>query len=340
MRVMYVIPSKPEGDKFIFARRQIACMESAGITTRSFFLTSRTSIPAVIAAFCRLRREMKDFQPHIVHAQFGTMNAMACVCAGARPLVVTFRGSDLNPSCDITRFRSWGGRLLSQVAALRAESIICVTAQLKSRLWWRKSRAKVIPNGVDLSMFSPIPKADARGILGWQVAERVVLFNAGTVAETKRLDLAEAAVEKAKLQVGAIRFEVLRGKTPPERVPLYLNASDCLLITSDWEGSPNILKEALACNLPVVAVDVGDAAERLSNVISSHIVERSPEALGRCVAKVLEGNRRSNGRDKIAHLSDQAVTEKIRDIYDQVIREAQAIAAIAPPHAAGPTQNP
>jgi len=341
MRVLYVIPSQPEDGKFIFARRQIACMESAGITTRSFFLTSRTSIPALIAAFCRLRREIKNFQPDIVHAQFGTMNAMICACARTRPLVVTFRGSDINPSCDITRLRSCVGRLFSQVAALRAESIICVTTQLKSRLWWRKSRSKVIPNGVDLSMFSPIPKAEARGILGWQVTERVVLFNAGTAAEAKRLDLAEAAVEKAKLQVGAIRFEVLRGKTPPERVPLYLNAADCLLITSDWEGSPNILKEALACNLPVVAVDVGDAAERLSNVIPSYVVERNPEALGRCVVKVLEGNRRSNGRDRVAHLSDQAVTEKIRDVYDEVIREVQDIAAIVSrPYAAGPTQNP
>jgi teichuronic acid biosynthesis glycosyltransferase TuaC len=341
MRVLYVIPGKAEGCTFIFSRRQIACMESSGVKTRSFFLVSRTSIPILIAEYRRLRREIKSFLPDIIHAQFGTMSAMICACASTRPLVITFRGSDLNPSVDIGPLRSWLGRLLSQLAALRAQYTICVAAQLKATLWWRQSRAEVIPNGVNLSLFAPLPIAEARSRLGWKAEERVVLFNAGASAEVKRLDLAEAAVEKARLSVSPIRFEVLRGQVPPEDVPLYMNASDCLLVTSDWEGSPDIIKEALACNLPVVSVDVGDAAERVADVVPSHIVGRSPEVLGRCIAEVLEENRRSNGRDKITHLSDQSVTERIRDIYDQVIREVQGSAAIMRhPHAAGPTQNP
>lgn len=341
MRVLYVIPGKAEGSEFIFAKRQIASMELAGVTTRSFFLTSRTSLLVMISAFRSLKNEIGSFQPDVVHAQFGTMNGMLCVCAGARPLVVTFRGSDLNPSREISRMRSLAGRLLSQITALHAASSICVTAQLRAKLWWRQHRSRVIPNGVNLSTFSPIPKAEARGALGWQDEGPVVLFNAGKSAEAKRLDLAEAAVEQARLQFGQVRLEVLRGKIPPESVPLYLNAADCLLITSDWEGSPNIVKEALACNLPVVAVEVGDVAERLAGVNPSHTAERSPEALGRCIVEVLKTNRRSNGRDKVAHLSEGAVAQQIRAVYEQVICQAQHLGVPKQhPRVADPTNNP
>lgn len=339
MRVLYVIPGKPEGCTFIFSRRQIACMESAGVETRSFYLASRTSISAVFAEYRQLRREIKSFQPDIVHSQFGTMSAMICACASARPLVITFRGSDLNPSLDISWLRSWLGRLLSQLAALRANYVVCVTAQLKAKLWWRQSRARVIPNGINLSLFSLLPITEARRRLGWKTEERIVLFNAGTSPEVKRLDLAVTAVDQARSRVGPVRFEVLRGQVAPEHVPLYMNASDCLLVTSNWEGSPDIIKEALACNLPVVSVDVGDAAERLAEVSPSNIVERDPDVLGRYIAEVLKKKLRSNGRDKIANLSDRAVTERIRDTYDDVIREVQGIAPTRHPYPASPTQN-
>lgn len=340
MRVLYVIPGTPEGSEFIFSKRQIACMEAAGVTTSKVFLRSRTSIPFLVRAIGRLKDEIRGFRPDIVHAQFGTVNGIMCVCAGANPLVVTFRGGDLNPTREVSRIRSLAGRLISQLAALRAAAIICVTAKLRARLWWRKHRSRVIPNGLDLSLFSPMPKEDARAALGWQRTDRVVLFNAGRNARAKRLDLALAAIEHARLRVTGLRFEILRGETAPEMVPLYLNAADCLLVTSDWEGSPNIVKEALACNLPVVAVDVGDVPERLAGVNPSHIVERSPEALGRCVAEVLLENRRSNGRDKIAHLSDKAVAQQILEVYRQVLFESKGGAvSVSHPSIAEPTRN-
>jgi len=323
MRVLYVIPGTPEGSEFIFAKRQIACMEAVGITASKFFLRSRTSIPFLVRAIGLLKNEINSFRPDIVHAQFGTVNGIVCVCAGANPLIVTFRGGDLNPTREVSRIRSLAGRLISQIAALPATAIICVTARLRAKLWWRKNRSRVIPNGIDLSMFSPMLKDEARAALGWQRAGRVVLFNAGRNARAKRLDLALAAIERARLRVTGLRFEILRGETAPEMMPLYLNAADCLLVTSDWEGSPNIVKEALACNLPVVAVDVGDVPERLAGVNPSRIVERCPEALGRCVAEVLQESRRSNGRDKIAHLSDKAVAQQILEVYRQVLFESQ-----------------
>jgi glycosyltransferase involved in cell wall biosynthesis len=339
MRVLYVIPGQPEGSEFIFAKRQIACLESAGVASRKFFLTSRTSILFLISAISRLREEIADFQPDIVHAQFGTVNAMVCVCAGASPLVVTFRGGDLNPTREVSRLRSLVGRFLSQITALRATAIVCVTDRLRSRLWWKQGKCRVIPNGVDLSKFVPMSREKARSILSWHQEKRVILFNAGRNAQAKRLDLAMAAVERVRLQMNDIHIEVLRGDILPDRVPLYLNAADCLLVTSDWEGSPNIVKEALACNLPIVAVDAGDISERIAGVSVSRITERSPEALGQCLVEILQENRISNGRDKVANLSDRAIARQILEIYHNVMGESRSAMCALNPTVADPSQD-
>jgi teichuronic acid biosynthesis glycosyltransferase TuaC len=338
MRILYVIPGRVEGNDFIFAKRQIESMKAAGVTTHNCFLRSRTSIPLLVEAIRYLRQEIAAFQPDIVHAQFGTMTGMVCICAGASPLIVTFRGGDLNPTREVSRLRSLTGRFLSQVTALRAAAIICVTAKLKARLWWRQERCSVIPSGLDLEKFAPMSRENARTVLSWDQADRVILFNAGRNVQAKRLDLALAAVECAK-QLLDVRLEILRGQTPPEMIPLYLNAADCLLVTSDWEGSPNIVKEALACNLPIVAVDAGDIADRIAGVTPSFIAKRSPETLGQCLVKTLQENRRSNGRHKVATISDKAIAQEVLELYRRVISESQGAALAVSPGITDPSRN-
>ena len=135
----------------------------------------------------------------------------------------------------------------------------------------------------------------------------------------KRLDLAEAGMEVARNLCENIRFVVLRGDVGPESVPLFLNAADCLLVTSDWEGSPNIVKEALACNLPIVSVDVGDVSERLDKVSASKIVSRGPGELGEAIVEILALNCRSNGREAVQNLSSEKEAGRICHIYEGII---------------------
>src|SRR5207247_7631280 len=191
------------------------------------------------------------------------------------------------------------------IASLRASRAICVSEQLKGRLLWAKARTTVIPTGVDTQLFYPRSRNTARAEIGLPVDERVVLFNASSNPRIKRLDLARAAVDRARSLCGAIRFEVLEGATDPKVVPLLLNAADCLLVTSDWEGSPNIVKEAIACNLPVVSVDVGDVAERLEGVDPSRIADREVADLAAAMAAIVGTGARSNGRERLRQLSQQ-----------------------------------
>ncbi len=268
----------------------------------------------------RFRVEMRSFSPHLVHAQFGTATAMfAALGAGRTPLVITFRGSDLNPSSD-HMLRAAAGRWLSQLAALRARDMVCVSAELQARLWWRRSRAAVLPSGVDAELFQPWPRNVARERLGWAASDRVVLFNAGGNARVKRVDLARAAVTAARREIPDLRWEVVDGSTPPEDMVTLMNASDCLLLTSDYEGSPSVVQEALATNLPIVSVDVGDVRERTAGVRHTHVVERKAVALGRAIVDAVRVPVRTDGVRNVEVVSFTKISFHLLEIYGQAVR--------------------
>ena len=176
-----------------------------------------------------------------------------------------------------------------------------------------------MPTGVDSSVFYPSPKAKARAELGWGMNERVILFNAGGNPVVKRLKLARAASELVKDQCDSARLLILDGGVPPARVPLYMNASDCLLVTSLFEGSPTIVQEAMACNLPVVSVDVGDVKERLQGVEPSRIVSAEPTQIAQALAEILANPVRSNGTAKLQEISSIPLAEKTLAMYRQAL---------------------
>jgi len=316
--VLAVIPGAPQGNSMIFAKRQVAALDAAGVSCQEFYLTSRTSPISLWNEFKSFRTKASEIKPDLVHAHYGTVTALFCVLAFKGPVVVNFRGSDLlAPDGD---WRSRMGRLMSQWAAFKATRIVCVGQNLVDSLWWRKDRASVIPSGVNLDFFKPGDRTLARQKLGWDENESVVVFNAGKDPHIKRLDLATAAVQVARKNIGTIKFEILDGDKDPAYLADVYRASDCLLLTSISEGSPNVVKEALASDLPVVSVDVGDVALRLEGVSPSAIVPATAEELGLELSKILamEG-KRSNGRQAVIDLGLDRTVEKLQTVYLQAL---------------------
>ena len=323
LRVMFVIPGKARGHSMVFARRQAHSLTGRGVTVDLFHLGSRTSAFHLAKEFVRFRRQLERNKPQVIHAHFGTVTALfAALAAPFHPLVITYRGSDLNAMPPLaprgSRLRAATGRLLSQLAALRARRIICVSAPLRDRLWWRKGRVLIYPSGVDETRFFPEPQWIAREKLGWPAADRVVLFNSAGSWWIKRPDLARAAVERARLSLPELRLEILDGTTDPARVPALMNASDCLLLTSDAEGSPTVVQEALACNLPIVAVKVGDTEEILRGVAGTALVERDPEAIAQALLPLVTGGQRSAGHRKVSEFSATAIAQALCRIYNEL----------------------
>ena len=319
MRVLFVVPGASQGSNMIFVRRQAESLEREGLDVESFYLRSRTSPRELLQEFRRFRAELKRVDPEVVHAHYGTMTALfAALASGARPLVITYRGSDLHGSQKVSKLRSAVGRWMSQAAALRAARIVCVSSRLGECLWWRRGRVTVLPTGVDAEAFRPEARAAARARLGWPESDRVVLFNAGRDPWTKRLDLARAALDAARITLPGLRLEVMDGGTGPEQVPTFMNASDCLLVTSDTEGSPAVVQEALACGLPVVSVDAGDVAERLERVSNTRMVARDAGAIGAALVELTREPLRTNGPAAAGELSLPRIARRMRNLYAEV----------------------
>lgn len=320
MFILIVSPLKSTGASMIFVKRQTESLIKIGVCVKQFFLVSRTSPVLVCYEILRLRREIVSFKPKIIHAQYGTMTSFICVLCSLftkTRLVITFRGSDLNPSLNVSRIRSIFGGILSQISALFAWQVICVSEQLKSRLWFKRRKAVVIPSGINLLLFCEIPQTQARKRLGISSRNKIVLFNAANFRKVKRFDIAKEVMKIVMGKVRNVELLVLKGAVDPEDVKLYINASDCLLVTSDWEGSPNIVKEAMACNLPVISVDVGDVRERLLEVVPSAVVAtQDPLEIADRVVEVLKLGKRSNGREKLKEISEEKIAYKIKMLYE------------------------
>jgi glycosyltransferase involved in cell wall biosynthesis len=218
--------------------------------------------------------------------------------------------------------RDFFGRLFSNVAGLFAQRIFCVSPLMIEKVWWAKNKCVVMPVGVNTDEFKPVPKVAVRQKLGWSDNTFVVLFNAREPV-IKRLDIARASLEELKkLTDYPVRLEELSGHVDADTIPDLINASDCILMCSDREGSPMIVKEAMACNKPVVTVDVGDAAERIRGVTGCYLVEREPAAIAQALLSVMTNGMgfETNGRQALIEqgLTEHEVAKKIADIYREV----------------------
>jgi len=303
-----------------FVRRQAGDVRELGVEVREVFIEDRQSIAGILNGRSAVREAVKKWNPDIVHAQYGTATVLVGVLSGRRPLVVTFRGSDLNPDGVSSRIKALLKVLMSQVGALLSTHIITVSDRLTQRLWWRKSGVSVIPSGVNLDKFSPIDRSIAREYLGWATDAPTIFFNAARNPRNKRLDLARQTLHEVRKTLPDAELFVLEGKTEPDDVPWIMNACDVLLMLSDNEGSPNVVKEALACNLPVVSFDVGDAADRLAGVDNCAVVPRNIESVVSAVLSCLGNGRRSNGRDRADSFSSASSARRLAAVYQSILR--------------------
>jgi teichuronic acid biosynthesis glycosyltransferase TuaC len=118
---------------------------------------------------------------------------------------------------------------------------------------------------------------------------------------------------------------VLFSKKPLDVVPKYMNACDVLVLTSNGEGSPMVIKEAMACNLPIVSVPVGDVPEVITNTDGCYLCSQDPQDVADKLAMALDGGKRTNGREKIAHLEIGAISRQIIVLYRNLLQEKKKV---------------
>lgn len=305
----------------IFAKRQVDSLLERGVRFDVAFVRGFTSPAAYpIAALDLLRSSLRAPRYRLVHAHGGEAGVVARFYTGA-PLVVTYYGSDLLGVHDRhgalpprKRLRRWVVQHSSRAAA----ATVTQSREMEELLpRWVRQRNRIIPNGVDTRLFRPLDREECRRALGWEEAARVVLFANDPAAAVKRYRLAEEACRRAQERLSALRLHVAWGVSP-EEMPRLLNAADCLLLTSRAEGSPNVIKEAAMCEVPVVTTAVGDVADVLAGVEPSWICGDDPDELAGALVDCIGRGGRSNGSKLARRFSLDSVAEAILRLYADV----------------------
>ena len=300
-----------------FIASQAKSLASAGVAVDVLYIRGFLGVHTYAKALLSLPRAVDHASYEVIHVHYGH-TAVASLGIRKRPLVISFCGADLLGApheTGITRKSRLEVAVFRQVA--RTATVTITKSQemeqaLPSSLWKRNF---ILPNGVDLDMFAPRSHAQSRAELGWEDEEKVILFLGNPDDPRKNVALAERAAEMVRNEIPAARLHVAWG-VAPEEVPVLMNAADCLVFPSRSEGSPNAVKEAMACALPIVATPVGDIPERLSGIEGCFVCEPTPATMAEALLLALACDRAPQARTAVEGLGIDLVAKQLTDIYD------------------------
>jgi glycosyltransferase involved in cell wall biosynthesis len=319
---MYPTDARPGFGTFVKA--QVDALRDLSTPVDVFFLRGDRRTSNYLRAIGPLRQSVKKFAADIVYAFYGLTGWVALWQSA--PLVISLAGDDIlgTPRArgGIT-LKSRLGIVASQWAARRAAAVCVQSEEMRRKLWGIRMRERtiVVPYGVDPKRFHPGDQVEARLRLRLPVGERLVIFPSYPWEPRKRLDLAKAAMALVQRELPDAALRVVTG-VPHDDMPDYYRAADCCLLTSDWEGSPNVVKEALFSGLPVVTTDVGDVGRWIPLSPESAICDRTPQALAHQIRRVLTERRRVNPAPFLAALSSRVIAERMLALFDDVLRRS------------------
>jgi len=243
----------------------------------------------------------------LIHAYYGHCGLLARLQL-RYPVVVTFRGSDLLSRRD---------GAIGQVVARLADSIIVMSEEMKRIA--KRDDAYIIPFGVNLDLFTAYPMEDARRELGLALDEKLLLFPWNPARTVKRFDLVQEAIQIAQQKYDRVHLVVVFDE-PHETVAKYMSACNVMVLASDYEGSPMAIREAMACNLPIVSVDVGDVRQIVANTDGCYLCQREPADIAEKLSLALARGSRTDGV-RIVRQKDAAWgAEQVMQVYHCLLK--------------------
>lgn len=325
MKVLVVTnmyPSEQHPHAGSFVRSQMDSIRRKGVDIEVVNINEKRGVLKFFRGWWKLFKRSFDPGIDLLHAHYG-FSGVISVLQWKLPVVISFCGGDVLGNPD-ERGRLKPEYLLllpvSWLLSLLVPAAIVKSAEMKQKLPAGKN-LHIIPNGVDLELFKPMNTRTARRRLNLDPDKNYILFPANPRWARKCFPVAEAAVRMLQQRYSVELLPVHSGS--PDMVPVYMNACDAMVLTSYWEGSPNVIKEAMACNLPIVSVDVGDVAEIISGTVNCYLAARTPAAIAACLEKILIAGSRTNGRERIQHLEIGAVADRVISIYRNTLRFRQ-----------------
>lgn len=312
MRVLLVHSGNAVGgdsSRYTFVQEQGRSLEQLGCEVAYYAVVGK-GMRGYLKNVKPLRKKIQEWKPDVVHAHFGLCGMVAVLAARKRvPVVITcHNGETLSRSANI----------ISSLAVRRADYAICVAQHIYDKLYLKPKPYMIQPCGIDLKDLPLVDKAKAMKEMNLSSDKINILFGGSFTNARKNAPLAQAAI--ALLKRDDINLIEMRGFNR-QQVAMLLNACDMLLLPTKSEGSPQVLKEAMACNCPIVATDVADIAYLLQGVSNSYVTTFDPKDVADKIQRVIECGERTNGRKRIEalKLDNPQVAETILNIYKQII---------------------
>ncbi len=301
---MYPRPEAPSHG--VFVGDQVESLRRLGVEVDVLFMNGRGNKLNYLWAYPRLWNALRKKRYDVVHAHY-IFSGLVARAQWQAPVILTHHGPEV--------FMTWE-RHVCKLATGWFHKVIMVSQEMVDRLGYKD--ATVIPCGVNMERFSPVPQDEARRRTGLPLDKKLVLWAGEYFRPEKRYEIVQEAMRILTAEDSNVELVLLSGR-PHADVPVYMNAADVLLLTSDAEGSPMVVKEAMACNTAVVSTDVGDAAEIISGTEGCYVTSQDPHDVVEKLKLALAFGKRTNGREAVKAMELDEISRRIMAVYEEAI---------------------
>ncbi len=323
LMVTGIYPTAERPHKGTFVKSLVDSLTAVGIEVEVIHPKSSLPTPlryaiAATQVFCKTLTKHFD----IVNGHYG----LWCLVARLQwttPVVATYLGDDVLGTVLAQGKYSTKGDFVASISRKLCYFVDAVTVksqQMKQRLGGPQERVFVIPDGVNFAQFQPQPRSEVRTALGWNQNRSYVLFANNPEIPVKNFPMARAAVDLLRAKGLDVELVVATGLSH-NTVMQYINACNALILPSWAEGSPNVVREAMACNIPVVATNVGDVADVIGQTEGCSICAHNPEDLAAGLQRALEHTGPTTGRQDTQHLASSVIAQQVIELYEQILHK-------------------
>ena len=311
MKILFICSGKGNGAISPVIENQINILKKYNQTINVYTIEKK-GLKGYLQSIIPLRKKIMQTQYDVLHSHYLFCGIVAFFSSPNANHVLSIMGSDI--------YAKYYYKYIIRLLSFFNKKIIFKSEKMK--IIAKIEKSSILPNGIDLSLFKPISQKKSIKHLGWKKDEenkiKFVLFASDSARLEKNFHLAkEACIYINEIQKDYYFDLKSIGKVKHQDMPIYINAADILLLTSQYEGSPNVIKEAMACNTSIVTTDVGDVREILKGTNNCIVSNMNKESIGKAILKVANSFDVCNARKRIRHLKldDHSFFTQLISIY-------------------------
>lgn len=316
MNVLFISSGNSSYDVVPFIKVQGESIKAEGVHLEYLTIKGK-GISGYLKHRSKIKEESKKFD--VIHAHYGLIGLLVVLSFTRKPIVLSVMGDDAYGSYNTAGKRilkSYIIMFLTQLAIIWPKALIVKSKNILKYIPY-KGKTNIIANGVNFSIFKPLSKETCRTKLGLAQDKKILLALANPTDARKNFVLVQDAV---KTMNDATIELVNPFPIKHHEFATYLNACDAFILTSYNEGSPNVIKEAMACNIPVISTNVGDVAQVIGNTEGCFLVDFNVNDVADKIKLALNFNNETTGRVDINHLDSRVVAKRIIAIYNSILR--------------------